>query len=300
MTKREITRFNAIGRGLVFLNDNDATLMLIPLYPGLKQNYLNLYDKLYTALMRQYWQIGGITINKKIIRQIMISTVFMYQLRALVQASLINETSIYTELNKNKSFLAKTTERNSLARCINMKNVMAENLQKLTIILDTNITEMENAIQKFNDVMLKPKKAIKDRKAETTAIFPGLFNELDKVKDLITKVLTSYNFDKLAGWNENIKVGRPASVRHISLMVRFLDTATGVPIPNVKATLSGGTFIITKVSTRFGYIRIPSLAPGNYTLTIEHPVYETSIIYNVAIIAGKMSNMQINLIKRTS
>ena len=297
MTKRQIIHFNALSRALLFLIEIEAILNQISLYPPLKTRFIELYDKIYDAMLLQSKQIHPLTVDKGILEKIMIATVFLYQLRAKVQAFVLNKTELYNSFKKPKTFLSSGGDQQNLGRCIVMKDLMANNNQILTEITDAIITEMENAIQKFDDSINTPQKAIKDRKSAATDSIPVLIKEIDEVKSLIGNLIWSYLPDKSKKWQSEVKIGKPTGVRHKSIIFRFLDDATGVPLSKVNVAITNGIKTYKIKSSRRGYIRLASLPTDNYTLTAQHPVYETQHKTNLGITKGKIVKLEIKLKK---
>ncbi len=298
MTKPQILKFNAYGRVYILLIDNDAVLILITLYPLLKTRFTLGFEKLYQAMVRQYQRTGYITIDKSIIMNIMIATVRKYQLRAKIQSANLGRADLRAAFDKPITFLSHGNQEDVLGNCTTMYNLMDTNSATLTVILPTELTEMSDIIAKYKAIITKPIKAIKDRKAETTDIYPKLFAEMDDVCDLIGGVLESYQPELFIKWQDELKIGKPSGRRHESLVCRFIDQATGVPITNMMVTLTDGINTYVLKSTRAGYIRKYSLPPANYSFTAEHPVYPTYQQDNIAITDDNTASFIIKLKKQ--
>ncbi len=298
MTKPLILKFNAYGRAYILLIDNDAALILITLYPPLKTRFTHGFDALYQALIRQYQRTGSITIDKSVIMGIMIATVRKFQLRAKIQSANLGRNDLRVAFDKPISFLSQGSQEDVLANCTTMYNLIDTNSATLTVILPADLTEMSDIIDKYKSILAMPIKAIKDRKAETTDIYPALFAEMDDVCDLIGGVLESYKPELFIKWKNELKIGKPSGRRHESIVCKFVDQATGVPIYKMVVTLTDGINTYELITTRHGYIRKYSLPPANYSFTTEHPVYPPYQQDNIAITDDNTANFIIKLKKQ--
>ena len=224
----------------------------------------------------------------------MISIVYLYDLRATAQAYNFEDKSLHAKLDKPLSYLKHTKDKDALGRCEELCDIMSENLTELTILDEDNITEMQDAIQKFRDISGQPKKAIKERKVEGTNPIPDLFKKIDKEAKQMGKLFKSFLPDFYEKWKADLKIGKPTGSRHTSYIGRFIDAATGVPVPNVEVTFTNGVNTFVLKSTKSGFIRLFSLLPGYYTLTAQHPMYTIEPIKNIGI----SSDVTINKIIR--
>ena len=284
MTHRQILKFNVFARLYLLLLDNDVALMLLLLYPPLKTRFVNGFNKIYAAMIRQRQIIGGITIDKKLLLKLMVAIVYHFQLRAKVQAEALGLTELYNSFNKKISYLSQGNQETILANCEAMLKLMSDHTGDLTVLLPADITQMEDAISDLKTIAAKPIKTIKDRKAATTDIFPKLFTEQDKVCNLIANIIESFMPAELfTTWTDERKQGESSGVRHLSFVQQFLDFATGVPLSNVKVTLTDGIKTYVLKSSKQGYVRKYSLTSGNYTSSAEYPTHDTLMTENIGI-----------------
>jgi len=295
MTKQEIAHFEAIARGMILLIDNDTLLMTLLLYAPLKPKYKIIFDKIYACMVRQYQLTGQIAIDKKLLRKLMISTIYQMALRASVQAFNLGETEIQASLNKSITFLTKGKDADAILHCRALLKIMSDNHAILTILLPADITSMEDVIENFNDISVKPIKAIKDRKAEGFDPLPGFWEEMDIIEKQCGKLFQSYLPDFFVKWKDDLKIGIPTGRRRTSLVIKYVDANTNSPLYRIKSIVTRGDIVHKKTSTKIGGARFLSLDAGKYTITSEHPLYITDIKTNVGITDTSIARLEIRL-----
>jgi hypothetical protein len=298
MTKAENARYESADRGSIFQDEHQTELSALVLYPPLKVRYADIYNKITAARQKQFEQTVDITTDKDVLKDIMLKTVFKYELRASVQAFNMNEIELSVSLDKPISFISQGTDNDAIGRATDLKKIMSDNLTKLTQLDAADIDEMETAIKNFTLILNKPKSKIKTKKAEGTDPIPGLLNELEVIKKQIGKLILSYLPDLFHKWETEIKVGKPTGIRHTSLAVHYTEASTGVPLKKVKVTVTNGAQAIIKYSTEKGWIRLFSLDSDNYTVTAEHETFETSILTNVGVDDQHIARYEVKLEKK--
>jgi hypothetical protein len=297
MTKLENARYEAADRGSIFLETYDTELMAIVLYVVLKTKYNDLFVKITNARIKQYEQTGDITALKAALKHLMLSTVYKYLLRASVQAFNLNDTDLAVALDKPLSYISQGTNSDAIGRATILAKIMADNVATLTVLLPADILEMETVIKDFTLILSKPKSKIKVKKTEGTDPIPGLLNEIEIIQKQIGKLILSYLPHLSNQWEVETKVGTPLGIRHTSVIGRYLEAETGVPLRKVKVTISNGAQDIIKYSSVKGYIRAYNLDSDNYTITAEHETFETSILTGIGVDNQHIARYEVKLQK---
>jgi hypothetical protein len=297
MNTKQMTRYSTNERALHFLNDHDEELSGIVLYVPIKAAFEAGMLKLNAAQVKQAKQIAPVTQNKKRMRLVMAETMVKFLDRAAVQCHNNGEFSLGKAFTKGITYftVGKYSEAPDKAR--NLKDLICENHENLTVISDDDITEMETAISQFEAVQNNPKLEIIDRKATATKMIPKVLNELDTLKDQMGKIIYSYLPHLAHGWEETIKVGHSTAIRHVSLVIKIEDSVVKVPLPKVKCTVSHGKDTHVKYSTRLGSVRFKGLQENIWDITLEHSDYHTEFCERIATFEKKITRLHIPLKK---
>jgi hypothetical protein len=297
MNEKENTRHKANVRASHFFDRYDGELTGIDLYPALRAAFDAEMIKIDKARQKQFKQIKPITISKNRLRAVMADTMVKFLLRASVSAYNNNNIALAKAFSKGKTHF--TRGKNSLApvKARTLKDLMSKNLGVITSITPDDIIEMETVILEFEEILIKPKMAIKDRKASGTMVIPKTLNRLDDIKHQIGNLIHSYLPHLALAWDNTIKVGRSTAIRHISLVIKVVDSKVNVPLRNIKCTISNGQKSHIKYSTKRGGIRFKSLQESIWTVTIEHPEYNTEILERIITRMNQVTRLIIPLTK---
>ena len=85
----------------------------------------------------------------------------------------------------------------------------------------------------------------------------------------------------------------------MSIVVRYLDSVTGVNLRNVNVTLTKGDVTLVKKSTILGYVRAYSMEEGNWKITAQYEGYEDDVRNNIGISENKIVRLEVKLVKKT-
>lgn len=161
-------------------------------------------------------------------------------------------------------------------------------------------TQLADAINEFKNLRGKPKAKRSDIKAINAQIAIKV-KELQAIKtdllDLLVQFMVSnpifYTAAEAAF--ELDMTGR----RHLALRLNFIDQATGIRLPGVKAQLV--ELGVSKTSSKRGTIDFSQqqLPQGNYSLIFTLKDYAEQTVQNVAIESGKLNTMEIIMVKTT-
>ena len=298
MKSAEELRFAALLRAQEYCNDHDTDLIAITEYAGLKTNLDNSILKITDARAINIENISHFAENKSEKQTQMIDLIYTYQLRAVVKAHEVGNTGLVASLNFPKSYIFNNDDATVGVRAEEIKNIIKANLGVLTNITAGDVTNMEDSIQAYDQVLLSPKEAADHRKAMGTDRIRILLNEADIPKTMIGKLIHSYLPDLAHGWDIAIRVGTPSGVRHTSVVIRFTDAETFVPVINVKVIFTKGTETIEKYSNKLGYVRCYSMEVGTWSALAESEIYQTVPIDNIAVNEKKVMRYNLKLIKK--
>jgi hypothetical protein len=185
-----------------------------------------------------------------------------------------------------------------IGRAKALLKIISDHHDVISAISDADISNMQAALQDFEDIDALPTMQIKEKKATATDIIPGLLNQIDTTKHFIEKHLRSNHKHLLAGWLAEIKVGKSVALRHISIAIKFVDAKTGIAVMKVKVTIEKGSEKVIKKSNKRGWIRAYSLETGTWAFVAENDIYESVIMNNIGVKEKKMVKMEIKLKKK--
>lgn len=161
-------------------------------------------------------------------------------------------------------------------------------------------TQLADAINGFKTLRGKPKAKRSDIKAINAQIASKV-KELQAIKtdllDLLVQFMVSNPifYSAVEAAFELDMTGR----RHLALRLNFIDQATGIRLPGVKAQLV--ELGVSKTSSKRGTIDFSQqqLPQGNYSLLFTLKDYAEQTVQNVAIESGKLNTMEIIMVKTT-
>lgn len=249
------------------------------------------------AMQQQAVETHPITVEKSLVKDIMIDLIIIYSLRASVKASELNLTELELSLDKPKSFFEKTDDDTCEIRCKSFKDIMKNNSTILTNLNSGNITDMETAITNFSNIKNRPRETSDSKKSEGTEKITKFLDQADVFRKNMGKLIHSYLPHNAAQWDAINKLGEAEGIHHVSLVLLYTDLVTEVPLRNVKATITDGETIIIKKSTQIGRIQVKGMENGNWTVTSEHATYTTDVQNNIGIEKGKIKEVKIKLTK---
>ena len=166
---------------------------------------------------------------------------------------------------------------------------------KITGTMVTDVDSARGAFVKFQTQPSVAKVGVKTATYNIKEAMKDLDNYAEDLIDLsVTYSVTNPDFVK--GVEDAYRKGQ-LGVKHIYLILNFVDDVTGVTLKNVKTTTTDGTNIYPGKSTRLGNVREKSMVNGNYVITSTLATYVTDVRKGVAIAEGKINKIMIRLKK---
>lgn len=155
----------------------------------------NNYDIIINASQIQEDDLSGETDAATAAKTAMANVVLKYIKRGRVKAHQLNNTALYEKLNKSVSFIAKAEKAVAVTRAGDLKKDLNDNLAILTNITAANITEIGNAITKYDGLKDAPQTDKGAQKATGTNVMPDAFRKGMKAIDNIYDLVYSYFYD---------------------------------------------------------------------------------------------------------
>jgi hypothetical protein len=295
MTKAQIAKDNSNERASDFLNKNDTELKTNNLYLPLKTSFNAKMALMAVAKQKQFEQVTPITNDKNLLREVVVNTVFPLASKACVQAYGLNKPELGKSLDHPITYLSKTSDDDLVGRSTDLLKIMSDNIGILTQLDPDDITAMQTAISDFVAIKDRPQAEIKEKKAKGTDPIPGLLDDIDVDKHSFTKLIQSSFSHLFPTWKDEIKIGAPIGTRKTSMIIRYFDLRTGMPLTKVKSSAGGILASKVKYSTAKGYVRFYGLDSGNYTLTSELQSYITDVKNNIGVSDSQVVNLDIRL-----
>jgi hypothetical protein len=298
MKKTEKAKLDSNGRVVIFISANDAALILITLYAAIKSRFLANLALLEEAILKQAAEIKMFSSGKKIAKYSMANCIIKFALRARLQAKALGKTELAMSLNKKKSFINRASADDALARAKALEEIMSDNSAILTELTPADFTEMDKKIGQYSDIVFTPKSEIKKRKAEGTAKIAAIQKDIEIDKEDIGELVLSYLPDLYAFYKEAAKIGKPAGIRHTSLVMHIVDSLSGAPLRYVRCSINRGITSFNKKSTLIGYARFYSLENALWNVTAEYAGYETFNLAELGTNKNKIVRLEIKLKKK--
>jgi hypothetical protein len=299
MNKLEQSRYSADLRIQQFNIDHATLLSTINEYADEKSDFDTTVAEIATAAQNQTEDTTAITGDKALKKAAMIEAVLKFEQRACVKAQRLNLHELELALDKPLIWFQRADDEIAVFRCTEIKNLISNNIGGLTNISPADITAMETAITDFINVKEANDQAVDVKKATGTMPLPLLLDKADKYKVNMGKLIHSYLPQLADEWDEISKIGIPQGVRHTSIVIHILDSLGGMPLKDVKCTITDGTESFVKKSTKKGWVRVFSLPNALWNITAEFPNYETGILENIKTDENQITRLEINLQKKS-
>jgi hypothetical protein len=207
-------------------------------------------------------------------KEAMSKIILKYALRGLVKAKQSGNTTLANHLDHPLGYFTRTTKTQAVQRAKEIKEQLENNLSILTNITTDNITEIENAINKYDSIKDQPVIQIQQRVATGTNPLPNAYSVAFKAIDNMFDLVNSYFIDT-----------NPVLVDELALAKQIITTGVhhtgvtgtvfkeGLPLKGITISIAGtnktavtdmeGNFIITKIKT------------GDYTIEAKDKSGET-------------------------
>jgi hypothetical protein len=297
MDKNTLAHYNAFDRGRNYMVKYGTLLNDIILYPASKTSFDNNMTDFEHAILAQTVETGMVAEDKDVIKLITGRTVITKFLhRACVQAHQLGLNQLEIAMMFPLSYITQAADKTALARAEDLRQLLKDNKGTLTVITDPDIDEIDLAITKLAEVINLPKTRIEEKKSKGTDQFLPIIHKLVVEVDMIGKLIKSYLPELVTGWVNTTKIGEVMK-RHTSIVVKFTDLETGVPVVKVKVTFTKGSLVVTKVSTKKGYVRVLSMEVGNWDMKAENSLYNIVTISNIGIDDGHIERREVKMVK---
>ncbi|MEI8201591.1 MAG: hypothetical protein WCH34_01170 [Bacteroidota bacterium] len=296
MKKFDNNRYIALKNVGAFMALYDTQLQLILIYDTEKDLFVALMTLLDLALLKESEDIREIAKNKAITRSAMITIMRPFVLAAIVQANQLHKFELENNLKNQLAALSKAESTRTFNIATDIKKLLQTNLSELTIITSANITTIGVGISAFEAIQNRPKQAIENKAAQTTAVIPDLLTQLTESKIRIGNLVEFGAPALLAEFKKAAKVGKPTGTRHLSLHIKFVFGMDKIPVKGIKCTIVSGDTTHTKKSTARGLTQFHSLANAPWQITGESKIYNT-IVEEVVTNDNKIVRLEIQLHK---
>ena len=299
MDNEQQTIYDAALRADDFNEEHADELSDIEEYAPFKETFDATLVAVENALHQQAVDTSVVAPDKEEQKLAMGEVVIKYALRAAPKAQLLDKPQLEAGLSHPLTYIVMANADLAEARAFEMKELMKNNLSILTNIKDEDITEMEAEIQKFKDIKPVPKEKIETKKSLGTDPLPGLLKILNNCMKQMGMLIHSYLPQLATEWDNFVKKGAPLGRRHLSIVVRYLDSVTGVNLRNVNVTLTKGDLNLVKKSTILGYVRAYSMEEGNWKITAQYEGYEDDVRNNIGISETNIVRLEVRLVKKS-
>ena len=299
MKNTQLAKMASNGRVKLFLQDHEAVLVLIILYPPLRDALILHMSNLGTSVQKQEEDIKLWAKTKKLSKRAMTDCVMKYVMRAYLQADQLGLTDVAMALNKVQSYIYQTAAAVAVARAKDLVKIINDNSAELTVILPADIAEMEAAIQDYSDLVDVPKSEIEKKKAEGTAQIEAIQKLIDKDKEDIGKLVQSYLPELADDYENAAKVGKPAGTKNLSMMLHVTDAVGGNNLRNAYCRATNGSEILDVSTGEKGFAKFFSLEGGLWNVLVQKKDYGDFKQNEVVVSEGKIVKMEVKIKKNT-
>ena len=236
----------------------------------------------------------GETEAKKNAKTVMADTVIKYALRATVKAKKIKNIELANDLNHKQTYILSGSDAVGLAKAKDIKDKIKKNLGILGITTD-QVTEMEKAIEIFENIMSLPQVVIGTKKVKGTEKLNELQIELTDTLDNLSNLIDSY-FPKSGLSKEfaNARKLHENGTRHNHLILQVEDSETKKVIADAKATIQKDSK--TETADDEGQVIFNTIPAGKQKITVEAPGYISKTI-NVYVEQSTTTELVVELEK---
>ncbi len=234
MTKTQRAKQESYARinGTISNNEAIATTVI-----GLEEEVDDLkatISKIIKASTAQITEPVGLT-NSETKKLLMTDTVIKYILRAKVKAKRLGLLTIVNQLDETHTFYAKGAKIEIISKAKAARNVLNDNKTELVIITSANITELDGAIEDYENINSEPVEAKIIAKAAGTDLLPPLFKSADASVVNILDLIDSYVGKSQPAFSNEIKLDailRISGERHTSVDFNILSDDDGTQLIN--------------------------------------------------------------------
>lgn len=246
----------------------------------------------------QSQNISGLAQNKTDKRKELTEKAYFVANRLQSYATVEKKNELFAKVNYARSVFAKYRDTNLIGLC----NTILEQAQSaLSDLADYSVnaallTDLQNAIQAYQDELGKPRHAQINTKTATDTLkqlFTNTNALLTERLDKDVEVFRVSNPDFYKQYFDARRIVQSARGK-LSLQVTVLDAATQTPLPNVK--ISFKDYNTTKKTSEKGSFQIKNLSEGDYQMTLEKMGY-TSLTQTFNINGSETTKLKLEMVK---
>lgn len=275
MNNTQRAKLDSCNRVKDFNTRYASALATIPEYALEQANFQAALDIINEASQVQAAAEGTTSDATKNAKEAMGNIVNKYALRATVKARQLNNITLVNNLNRPVTYITQAPKVLAVQRANDIKTHISNNLAALTNITAANITEMEAAINAYDEIKDDPTIDVQTRKATGTNPLPAAFAQatlaIDNMHDLVTSYFATTNqqmVDELTLAKQILNTGI------FQTGVEGIVTKNGTPVAGATVTLLGTNKTATTDSK--GYYIIAKIKVGEYTLEVKTNTGETA------------------------
>lgn len=220
---------------------------------------------------------SGLAKNKSNKREELIEQAFFVANRLQSYSTVEKNNELLGKVNYARSTFMLYRDTNLIGLCntiLEQAQIHLKDLEDYSVKAET-LTNLQTAIQSYQDDLGKPRSAQTNTKMATDAL-KKLFLDTNALLtsrlDKDVEVFRVSNPDFYQQYLNARRIVQSATVK-LSLRVTVIDVATRMPIPNVNARFAG--YNTTKKTSEKGNFQIKNLAAGDYQMTLEKIGYTT-------------------------
>ena len=295
MNKVEKTKIESNGRVKQFISEHEAALVLITLFAAIKNSFVDHMKALQEAVDKQAEDIKMWAQTKKDCKKKMAECIIKFAGRACLQADQLDLPEIKLALDKTVTYILKPDGAVALARARDLRKLMLDNNDDLTIITVADLAEMEGVISDYDALVNMPKGEIEKKKSIGTMRIEAAQKGVDKDKADLGKLVHSFLPDLAESYDNAAKIGQPTGVRRLRLEMHVSDAVGGSDLKNVLCKVTNGVKTFDVKTGRKGIARFYSLESGAWNVVATKENYGDFKQGNVSVNDDKIVKMEIKI-----
>ena len=209
--------------------DNKTKLDTIDEFADWKAKLDLVLTEMGLAAKTQEEDNKGLVKDKGSLSDILIGSMMKFSLRSKIFAKGLNDQKLLDGLSHPESYYVGSGD-DLISKSTAVKELMKDNLTKLTVLKAADITEMETNISNFKKFKELPTTTKQQKKSEGTDLMTPLQARLDDIMESIGDLIHSYFPETVMASNFDLTSKLIKHGRHNVLEVHFVDEA-GNPIP---------------------------------------------------------------------
>jgi len=287
-----------------FLNQNATITSPLPNFAALFSSFSENMDTIRQISEQQETDRTGITRSKEQIKNDLINSTLDVSDKLTAYAKMTENTVLEGEVWSPKSMLRKSHGSLLANRALSLYDKAAELREALAAygITSEGLTAFKNAIDRYNEILPKPRLGITEKKQATNhlgQLFAANDRLLEKL-DALVKIVRTAQPAFYKAWTDNRRV-IATGTGTLALLARITDAVTREGLRGVLVRLTHLNGNLNPVAARFGAVvektsgekgifRVRNLKPGTYTALLSKPGYREQTI-TLSIAQGEMTEM---------